>query len=116
MIKNSVEKSVENLRIFNHNITRVKKELKKKERFSVGYIEIIARELDNLTLCRQAEIDFIKIYRRKNLVKRVRKRNNLSVKALAMILGRSHRTIENWEQGRTIPPAAIRTLKIMLKK
>ena len=49
----------------------------------------------------------------KTVIKKLRKKKGWSVKDLALKLGRSPRTIEGWEQGRTIPDAAIETLKVL---
>jgi len=45
------------------------------------------------------------------IIRTLRRRRKWSVQDLADRVGRSERTIEGWEQGRTVPPAALRSIQ-----
>lgn len=49
-------------------------------------------------------------------VKQIRKARGLNTKAFAALLGVSDRTVENWEQGRSVPHPSVLILLEGLKK
>jgi len=46
----------------------------------------------------------------KQEIKKLRRKHNLDTRQLAEICGVSHRTVEGWEQGRSISKPALRHL------